>query len=262
MKRILVIAAALTLMSSAAFAFGAREHSAITIIADKYLTSKARAAISEISGGERIALFASHPDKFRAYYLYDGKTFSHTFKIGEDLEPLSFNPNESALGGVELAAKALKNYKTTAVPDSNVIYLAYLVHFVGDMHCPSHVKYPAETQPASPKTYVLGDQVIQFHKAWDSGFAAYAFNGGPMDVAYLADIATPKQIKEYQKGSVKDWAVDNAHYCFSFTRDVEFDSEGVAKIDNSYAQKHAEFAKNQVMKAGYRLAAILNQIFE
>lgn len=258
-KAFLVVATAL--LCASAFAFGPREHAAIAIIAENHLTPKAKAQIMKITGGQHLVQYASFPDKFRPYYLHEGNRIPHTLHLDANFQP-DTDVKTSVLGSVALAYDGLMRRNTTEHPDSTVTYLAYMVHFVGDMHCPSHQTFDPATSIKAPKYYVIDGEKINWHSAWDKGFSAFAFYGGPMDLAFLADVATPKQIKEYQKGSVMDWALENAKVVYNYTRDVEFGEDGTAIVTNMYSQQHAEYAKTQIMKAGYRLAAMLNKIFK
>lgn len=261
MKKILFIIS-LSLIGFSAWSFSAREHATVAVIADKYLTPKARAAIDEITAGEKISLYASFPDKFRDVMIVNGVQPKHSYSVDANFKP-DMNYESSTIAAIELAASKLKDSGYKNCPkDSAEIFLSMIIHYVGDMHCPSHIKYPKNTIPKSPKYYRFNDKDPKFHKAWDNGFVAYAYPGGPVDLAYLADIASETQRKEYQKGTPVEWGEDNARCCFDFVRDVECDSNGVAIVDKRYAQKHAGYAKSQIMKAGYRLAEILNRIFK
>ena len=50
-------------------------------------------------------------------------------------------PDGNAIKGIEDTMELLRDYKS--LDDSTVVVsIKYLVHLVGDMHCPTHVKYP------------------------------------------------------------------------------------------------------------------------
>jgi len=261
MKKSLLILLSLVICASAS-AFSSREHAAIAVIADKYLSPKTRKAINEITGGEKIVALASYPDRFRDVYLYNGEKLSHGVTFKSSSKP-STNISKSALGAIDKAMKALGegNYKNCPA-DSALIYLSWIVHFAGDMHCPSHMKYPKEMVPFKIKEYVIGKKSQKFHSAWDGGFASIAYVGGPLDVAYLADIATSAQRRQIQQGTPVDWAMDNLNVCAPCVFDVQPDENGVIVADMAYVFKHAACAKTQVMKAGYRLAELLNRTFD
>ena len=263
MKKVLVSFIAVLMATGIASAFGAREHKAIAIIAENHLTPKAAAAVREITGGERLAVFASHPDRYRSYFLIDGRKIWHTYHLDAGMKPEETGGN-SLFRAIEMGTGALagEGYRRIADKDSAQIYLAYIVHFIGDMHCPGHVKYPEGMGNPSPKKYIVGEKTIDFHKCWDSQFISEAFNVSTMDMVYISDIASPEEIAEYQKGGLMDWADDTAHSCYDLTHDGDVQDNGAVKCTPHFVTAHALFAKHQAMKAGYRLAAYLNAMFE
>lgn len=261
MRKALLSVISLVLATSLASAFGAREHRAIAIIAENHLSPQAAAAIAEITGGERLAVLASHPDRFRSYYFIDGEKIRHSFAVDDSLQ-LRQEGNDP-LSAIEIGVKALSggNYKKISSSDSAQLLLSYIVHFVGDMHCPGHVRYPKGMTPKAPKAYKIKGHEKHFHEMWDSGFLSGSFGSGSLDLVYFADVASDREIGEIQKGDIYEWAPEIARSCFSVTRDGEIDGNGTVECDPYYVEVHATFAKRQVMKAGYRLAAILNRIF-
>ncbi len=179
-----VAASLLIFAAVASSAYTRREHYAIAVIAEKYLTPEAKAAVNEIFNGERMALYASYPDEYRAVLRIDGHKFYHTFHVDKDLMPV-------------------KSKKSPV----------YVIMNAADK--------------------------LRYWKSLD-----------------------PEQRAEYQKGSVIDWAHDSAVCCKDFTRDIRGDENNNAVVEWPYVAEHAWHAKNQAMKAGYRLAAILNEIFK
>lgn len=251
----------LVLATSLASAFGGREHRAIAIIAENHLTPQAAAAISEITGGEKLAVLASHPDRFRSYYFIDGEKIRHSFAVDGNLQ-LQQEENDP-LSAIEIGVKALsgKNYRKISSSDSAQLLLSYIVHFVGDMHCPGHVRYPKGTTQKAPKAYKIKGHDKSFHEMWDSGFLSGAFGSGTLDLVYFADVASDKEIVEIQKGDIYEWAGEIAKSCYPVTRTGEIDENGAVECDPYLTDANAMFAKSQVMKAGYRLAAVLNRMF-
>lgn len=263
MKRISLSILLLIAAAVAASAFGAREHKAITIVAQSHLTPEAAAAVREITGGEKMAVFASHPDKFRKYYRINGKKIWHTYHVGPDFKPDQVAEN-SLFKAVETAVGALSGdgYKTLADRDSVQIYFSYIIHFIADLHCPGHVKYTDGDGCASPRKYSFGEKAIDFHKCWDTNFISEALGVSTMDMAYLTDIATEEEIAGFQKGDIYEWAVETATCCHGVTHDGEMNADGVVENNPYFTVSHALFNKRQAMKAAYRIAAVLNAMFK
>ena len=73
--------------------------------------------------------------------------------------------------------------------------IALIVHFLGDMHSPMHVVYlPANTVKGHINVIYKGKKTI-LHAFWDSAVFDSNLPKGFGDMAFLADTASPKEIK-------------------------------------------------------------------
>ena len=154
--------------------------------------------------------------------------------------------------------------------------LAYLVHFVGDIHQPMHC---AELHSAilpngdrggnSYKIYYKednGDVIHNLHALWDSALRVYPKKNYPHDVNKPKDInALMKLIsadypRSYFKEELKildpDQWHQESHAIAKIAHQTKFDS----KPTESYISSNTELAEQRIVLAGYRLAEILNKI--
>ena len=76
-------------------------------------------------------------------------------------------------------------------------------------------------------------------------------------IAYIADRATRRQIKEIQAGDPYDWGQD----IIDRTNHVWTVREG-DKLTFSYIRDHRELALDQIQRAGLRLAKVMNDLFK
>lgn len=260
MRKHFIVMAILTLVCVSAGAFPKREHSTVAFIAEKYLTPKASRAVNTILKGEKMAAYASYPDNYRKTLFRDGKDVPHTFHISDDLNSLT-GPESSAVSILNDAIKELKDWKN--LDEQRCLEdLVLVIHLTGDIHCPSHFRESSESANTRPTGYKLNGAATPFHRAWDSMFLEYIFSGGFYDLAFMADIATPKQRAEYQKGTPEDWAIENAQLSYPVIHDIDVSENREVTITRQYVMEHAFHAKNQIMKAGYRLAKLLNETFK
>lgn len=258
MKKILLLLM-LSLLCASSFAFGIREHCAIAAIAEKYLTPKAAKAVHEILGGEKMATYATYPDVCRKTLFRDSLEVPHTFPIAKDRSCLNLQKR----GAVRTLLESIEELKDWKNLDEQRRFedLVLVIHLVGDTHCPSHISEPKVSSQARPSHYVYQKDTVNFHKAWDTMFIAKSFSGGHAELADLADVATPRQRREFQKGSPEDWALENVRESMDYTHDLDVSQSRVVVVDRPYVFEHALYAKRQVMKAGYRLAKVLNELF-
>ena len=151
----------------------------------------------------------------------------------------------------------LRDYKS--LDDSTVVVsIKYLVHLVGDMHCPTHVKYPGIK---GFNIYVDGRK-LNYHGVWDSYVLDCSVRWSGMEFQHILDRCTKREIKAITAGSVRDWFHDCAVYCRQIyvlaQPDQQFKSPDVWE---DFLSPALPIAERQILYAGYRLAHVLNELF-
>ena len=265
----LALIIALTLITIPSFGWARRVHSAIAYIAEQHLTPKAKKTVNEILDGKSMVYYGSWLDDYRKqmtieYTNDDGevkpRTIPHSFKVDNDHTVIQ-QENREAIDIICKSIKILEDYKN--VDDSTRrAAMQCLIHLVGDIHCPAHVKYGDFDKNSTNKRYdatnvFLNKKKTRMHSIWDSVLIDRTTAGGVYDLAYLADRATKKEIKEIQKGTPYDWGKDVVYRTACVWTVCEGD-----KLPYSYMLQHRELAIDQIQRAGLRLAKVMNDIFK
>ena len=140
-KSLLLLGGALVLFSNSAFGWGKMGHDAIAYIAECNLTPKAKKTIEKILG-HSIVYYATWMDEWRAEPGYEHTSAWHTASVDKNLV-YAPRPKGDVIFALEDAIAKLQDYKQQ--DDSTVVMsLRCIIHFVGDMHCPVHVKYAGQ----------------------------------------------------------------------------------------------------------------------
>lgn len=239
-----------------ASAFDIREHAVIAYIAEQHLSPEARAVVSEMLEGEHLCEYSSHPDFFRKEWKRDdGKEYQHSFWVDENY----YANGKGADMDIKDAAARIKDWKRLSQED-RVKYMSLIIHLVGDIHCPAHIHY-ADNRDQRVKyvNYRLKRKDTpkheNFHAFWDAYALNQRYHGGFIELAYIFDTWSDERIAEAQKGSIDSWAHDSAMSC----KDIYY-IEDEADVYRPYVIRQGDLIKEQVTKAGYRLAALLNSI--
>lgn len=259
----------LVLMALPLFSWNGRIHATIAHIAENHMTPKAKKAVSEILDGRSIIYYASWLDQYRQemlieYTTEEGKikrgTIPHVIKVGLDGK-IIVKDNTEGISIINKSIENLKDYKN--VDDSTrIASLQCIIHLVGDMHCPGHVRYADYDKNSAYKKYdktkvVYKKKITTMHNIWDSKVVDELTPGGVGDLAYLIDRLSKKEIKEIQKGTPEEWgqeiADDSKHLWYICDGD---------KITKKYFLENRDFAYRQIEKAGLRLAKVLNDLFK
>lgn len=267
------------LMCGTSFAWSIREHATIAQIAENHLTPKAKELIKEYLGGKPMAYYASHADFFRNEMIVDigfepqeGKrlvVFPHTYHVDKDFNPYrevvkrgESKPHGNMLYHLDRITKELKENHATMNDSVRLVRLYLVIHGIGDMHCPMHMRF-IDREP-SLGTYNIyfgkGDKKKKtgYHALWDSRMIGAIHPWSYTDMAALFDIHNKREIAKCCKGDIFEWGKEVAIVSFPM-REYR---EG-AKIDEiAYRHKYQQIGEELLTKAGYRLAKVLNEILK
>lgn len=269
MKKFIILTLCLMTFSQSAWAWARQGHATIAKIAENHLTPKAKKQITKYLHGKSIVSYASFADDYKDKLPLDTgfeptnckrvTVYPHTFEANDDCTPYR---------SIERDGKYVKNciyfidkftedlkHPEQLTDSARVAHIALIVHFVGDMHCPEHIRYP-EDQTIGYYDVKLNGRNIAFHTLWDGPILSIKHPWGFLDTAYLFDICQKKEIDAITAGTPWDWGTEIAR----ISRPVHEVKEG-AVLGMDYILDNLDLTESQIRKAGYRLAKLLNKIF-
>lgn len=263
MKRTIALAVCALIAAAPSFGWGRLGHATVAKIAENNLTKTTRKALDEYLHGESIVEYASYADDYKSQLFMEGKRgFAHTYYVDENNQPYHYvttpegKPINNCVYVIDEFAKDLQAHAKD-MPDSlRWLKIVLIVHFVGDMHCPEHVRYPADNTIGYYNVIFRGEE-LRYHTFWDDHALSVKYPWSFSDVAYLFDRLPQKQIDEIVKGTPYDWGKDNADNCW-YIHEVE---PGTT-LSADFLNEAKLLAKSQIQKAGYRLAHLLNKTFD
>ena len=150
----------------------------------------------------------------------------------------------------------LKNHIAELDDSTRLARIQLIIHCVGDMHCPGHIRYPGNTTIGYYKVVLFGEE-IRYHTIWDTNILQRPHPWSFSDLAWLLDRYTAEEQAEITSGTPYDWGRESA----AASRCI-YDVKAGDKLDNSFIKTYKPLAETQLAKAGYRLAAVLNAIFD
>lgn len=243
MKKFILIMMAGLLMSGSAFGWGREGHETIAKIADNNLKPSARKVIEKYLGDHSIVYYAKW----------------HVARVDEDLKYSPYPEEGDAISGINDAIEILKDYKN--LPDSTVaVNIKYLLHLVGDMHCPAHVYYLGRNQDYKVKFgggYIKPVKEMKIHTVWDEAAIQSSRIWSVSEWAEELDRKSAKEIKTIVAGTPQDWPEDNARRCI-----VQFEMSSPGEnVAQDFVNEALPLIETQILYVGYRLAEVLNSIF-
>ncbi|WP_159951554.1 S1/P1 nuclease [Polaribacter septentrionalilitoris] len=236
--------------------WGKNGHRATGEIAEKYLTKRTKRKIDKILKGQSLAFVSTFADeiksdrKYNKYYSwhYINMDFDETYATAEK------NPKGDLVTGIKKCVEVLKD-KNSSDADKE-FFLKMLVHFVGDLHQPMHIGRREDKGGNTVQVQWFG-RGTNLHRVWDSDMIE-EWDMSYSDLANNAKDLSKKQIEAIQEGNVTDW-VDEVH---EVTKKVYKSVKVGENLRYRYSYEHFGTVRDQLQKAGIRLAKVLNDVFD
>lgn len=257
MKKVLLLTLAITIMwQQSANAWGRLGHEVVIKVAERHLTEKAKRNIAKYMNYDlkTDAVWMDHHrrDKEIAY-----TSAWHVYNVDENH---NYDPNPRLNKGDAITALCVAEYNLShyeELSDSTVLMnLRMLLHFVGDMHCPTHSYVPG------PRCFwectLNGKQQKTFHGVYDKMPDMLYGKASAEEVAAEIDNAKKKEIKKIQAGTFFDWAKD----CGDNNAVIyEWNPFNTEELNPDTVELSRDLVDKQLRNAGYRLAYLLNKFF-
>ncbi|WP_046245282.1 S1/P1 nuclease [Hymenobacter terrenus] len=243
-------------------AWGVVGHRAVARIAENHLTSSAKREVARLLGSETMPLVSTWPDEIRSDPQYSNTGPWHYLNVATGLDfpafvaQLNAAPATSpanAYTALQQVRKDLKDLQKTAA--EKLFALKFLIHLVGDVHQPLHLGH-ADDRGGNSITVSWRGHDTNLHSIWDGDLVEYpGFTYSEMAIAY--DHATPAQIKQWQKDDMAAWLFESYQLCTP----AYASAAANPKFDYHFYPTFGPQVEQQILKAGIRLAGVLNEVF-
>lgn len=247
------------IFSLEAMAWGKLGHQVVAEIAERHLTEKAKANIAKYMpyALKQDALWMDYHRKDEPIKY---TTAWHVYNVNDNHE---YDPNPRLAKGdcvlaCEVADYNLRNREKANLTDSAVLMnLRMIIHFVGDLHCPTHSYFPGPR--CFWKCNLKGKSVKNFHHLYDvMPEKVHGKKANSDEVATKIDNCSKKDIKKISAGSFRDWAKssgDNNYVIY------EINPFNTVELAPDTVERSEDVVNIQMRNAGYRLAKVLNEYF-
>ena len=207
-----------------------------------------------------LAFHASWMDQYRSIEGYTECDKWHSTNIDAKYKVVVGKPTTGAYH-IERIRKEMAGGAYKTMSDSLVkINLQYLIHMIGDHHCPVHVRWSKKEHPSFHYSLKHKGKNRGYHSFWD-GSPGFRRKGWTCEKYSEVIGVLPKgKAKKVQKGSGYDWTQETAdvsRYCFTV---IPKDTE-VTKLSKETVETVHQIVDKQMLYAAYRLAGVLNDIF-
>lgn len=264
--------------------WGQNGHRIVAQICYNNLDQNVQKEIDKILGNDYLAQVATWPDFIRSEKNWDFSkpwhfiTVNSNTTVQEVIDKAAKDPKinnvyeaielmTSILKGDQAATELLLNLvdsnKATLLNNSiKATALAFLVHFIGDVHQPMHVG--KNNDFGGNKIHVLFfSEKTNLHSVWDSGMLekeGLSFT----DFSGFIEMHTAPNKSAWQKANMIDWvqeSVEIREKIYNTIYDNTDRSTGLPSMSYQYQHDFIEIVEARLGAAGYRAAKVLNTIY-
>jgi len=241
------------------FGWGVLGHRVVGQIAESYLTPKARVEIQKILGNESIAMASNWADFIKSDSTYQYVYNWHFIDVDSGVTKAQLRDHLQKDTVADLFTKTnflireLKNKQLSM--DKKRMYLKLLIHFVGDIHQPFHVGRQEDLGGNKIKLTWFSTPT-NLHAIWDEqliNFQQLSYTEYAMAINHI----TAKQRLAWQKQPISEWIIESNQIAGRLYAQVTADQ----KLSYRYNYDNIQILNERLLKAGVRLAGLLNELF-
>lgn len=256
-KLLLIIAVIYAPLQS--MAWGTQGHRICGQIASSYLTPKARKAIEAILGSEPIALASNWADFIKSDPAYNYLSpwhyidFDKAYSYPEMVEYLNHDTKVDAYTKLQFLINELK--KKNLNKENQLFYLRMLIHIIEDVHQPMHTAH-ADDKGGNDFKVNWFSTPTNLHSVWDSqliDFQQLSYT----EYASAIHFCTAEQRAQWQADPISKWIFESNQIAEKLYTEIKPGDT----LNYRYNFTHIAIVNQQMLKAGVRLAGLLNSIF-
>jgi hypothetical protein len=252
----------LLLISGQAWAWGPEGHEIVAHIAADNLTPSAHLRISQLLGGDAPALMvleSNWADEIRADRPQTAAWHYVNIPIGSK----GYDPRRDCAKDNCVVAQIGRDIAVLRDPRApqaaRLEAFRFLIHFVADLHQPLHA---ADRRDKGGNGFVVmeGRRRSNLHRVWDQDVVE-ALGPDPALVAGGIEAGlSPQDRQRLMGGTPADWANESFQVA---AREIyaRLPTNGPVRLPRDYTSREKAVVRQQLLRAGLRLAAVLNAIY-
>jgi len=283
MKRVLLLLILISLTPSV-YAWGPNGHRIVAQICYDNLDPDVRDRIDKVLGSDYLTQVATWPDYLRSEPKWDFTQPWHYATINPDksvAEIMAKNAENDTIDDVIEAIQFMrdilnKNAKERAkfvalmkkhdVKPLNgsidATALAFLIHFIGDVHQPMHVGKNKDFGGNMIRVQFFSEK-MNLHSVWDAGMIEQE----QLSFTELASFVNKHQSgmkPECEKDAIEEWVKESVtarEHIYNTLYDKTDKVSGLPDLEYVYQHDNIVVVEKRLAAAGFRAAAILNSIY-
>ena len=237
--------------------WGRRGHRVTGHIAEKHLSKKAKKAITKLLDGHSLAFVSTYADEIKSDRSF--WNYSPWHYVNYPMDKTYAKSEKSSSGDLITAINQCKKVllDKTASKNDRVFHLKLLVHFIGDLHQPMHVG-KGEDRGGNDIQVQWFNEGSNIHRVWDTDLLE-TYGMTYYELGDELNRSTDKRERKIiQQGNAETW-LEESHI---LAKEIYGSVQVGDKLGYSYSYRYNSVVFDQLKKGGFRLAKVLNEIFD
>ena len=236
--------------------WGKTGHRVVGEVASKYISKNTRTSLDKILEGQSLAYVSTYADEIKSDKKYSKYNAWHyaNLDLNETYQSSYKNPNGDIVKAIKKSIEILKFKSSTK--NEKQFYLKLLVHLVGDLHQPLHLG-KKEDRGGNDIDILWFGKKTNLHRLWDSDIidsSKFSFT----ELSHNLPIISLEKRKKITSSSIDSW-IQETH---ALTKKIYMELPENRNLGYEYSYENFEIIRYQLLKAGLRLAFILDDIFK
>lgn len=252
-KALITLSFLLTILVSTTktFAWGSKGHALVAEVAFNYMDENTKKEVLKYLNGMTIEDAANWMDNVKSDHSYDYMRAYHYVNFDKGAKVLEIE-GDNIIFQLNKTIKELQNKEKLSKEEIN-LKIKILLHLIGDLHQPLHVGY-GEDKGGNTMQINFNFRGTNLHSFWDSGIIEYKKIS--LSDCLNTNKYSANEMRALQYIDVVSWATDTRAYL-----PQAYKTDG-HKISDEYVDSCVPIIENQILKAGIRLAGVLNEVFK
>lgn len=255
-NRIITAATACLLAVAECMAWGQKGHDTTCAIAERHLTRSARKHVNKVLDGQSMVYWANWLDNasHTPQYAYSLTWHYKDVDADEDYDDVPPAADGDIVTALYTQIEKLKSH--TLSHEEEALALKMLIHFMGDLHQPMHLGYKSDLGGNRRKIKFFGADT-DLHTAWDTDLVEAAHKWSYTEWTLQVDRKKKQEQRQMTAGTIDDWARET----HTLATQVYAMTPAGTNISYDYVATAAPIIEQQLLRAGLRLAKLLNEIY-
>ena len=256
MKIGLIVILGFIVPSDELFDWGAIGHRTVGEVAAQHISNKTQIEIEDLLEGASLVYNSTYADEIKSddrYKAYNPWHYAN-MELNENYNSSTKNSKGDVVQAISKCIQVLKC--KSASKDDKRFYLKLLVHFIGDLHQPLHLGKKSDRGGNDIKIKWFG-KISNLHRIWDSDMIDSSKLSYTELAKNLPRLSTFQKL-QFASSPISVW-IDETH---AITKMIYKDLSESNNIGYRYRYENFEIIRLQLLKAGLRLAYVLDDIFK